>query len=150
MDLEERNTARTLPRLRFWVMPIFFTGLAAIAIGCRTGQEPVRRDTRSFQAPAAVQNAALNAQAPDRQQATNQQSDDKSAQERNTQFAAGCADLLKLATDLKAQVDKTTKNVLSVGAIRKAGEIEKLAGKLREQMKPAKPAAGTKPAAGNR
>lgn len=47
------------------------------------------------------------------------------------QVADEAADLLKMATDLKAAVDKTTKDTLSVGVIRKAGQIEQLAHKVR-------------------
>ena len=43
--------------------------------------------------------------------------------------------LLALATDLKEQVDKTDKNVLSIEVIRKAEEIEKLAKSVKERMK---------------
>lgn len=48
-----------------------------------------------------------------------------------------CADLLKLASDLKAAVDKTTKDELSLSVVRKAGEIEQVAHKLRDDMRPA-------------
>jgi hypothetical protein len=47
------------------------------------------------------------------------------------QIAGECADLLKMATDLKSAVDKTTKDTLSVTVIRKAGAIEQLAHKVR-------------------
>lgn len=50
---------------------------------------------------------------------------------RKEQIASDCADLLKMATDLKSEVDKSTKDVLSVGVVRKAGEIEQLAHKVR-------------------
>jgi hypothetical protein len=43
--------------------------------------------------------------------------------------------LLKLATDLKTEVDKTTKDTLSLGVIRKADEIERLAHDVKEKMK---------------
>jgi hypothetical protein len=43
--------------------------------------------------------------------------------------------LLVLATDLKAQVDKSTKDTLSVDVIKKAEEIEKLAHSVKERMK---------------
>jgi hypothetical protein len=43
--------------------------------------------------------------------------------------------LVQLATDLKAQVDKSTKDTLSVGVIKKADEIEKLAHSMKEQVK---------------
>jgi hypothetical protein len=42
-----------------------------------------------------------------------------------------CADLLKLATDLKEQVDKSTKDQLSAAVVHKADEIEQLARKLK-------------------
>jgi hypothetical protein len=43
------------------------------------------------------------------------------------------ANLLKLANVLKAEVDKTTADQLSVSVVRKAGEIEQLAHKMRSQ-----------------
>ena len=46
-------------------------------------------------------------------------------------LAQGCAELLKLATDLKAEVDKSTKDQLSVTVVRKASEIERLARRVR-------------------
>ncbi len=50
---------------------------------------------------------------------------------RRQQFAAEFTDLLRMATDLKAAVDKTSKDELSISVIRKAGEIEQYARKLR-------------------
>jgi hypothetical protein len=55
--------------------------------------------------------------------------------ERSKQIADDSARLLKLATDLKAEVDKTSKDTLSINVIRKADEIEKLAHAVREKMK---------------
>ena len=55
--------------------------------------------------------------------------------ERKRQIADDSARLLKLATDLKAEVDKTSKDTLSLGVIRKAEEIEKLAHSVKEKMK---------------
>ena len=57
--------------------------------------------------------------------------------ERKKQIADDSARLLKLATDLKAEVDKTTKDTLSIGVIRKADAIEKLAHAVKEQTRPA-------------
>lgn len=54
---------------------------------------------------------------------------------RRKELAADSAELLKLATELKAEVDKTTKDTLSLTVIRKAGEIEKLAHDVKEKMK---------------
>jgi hypothetical protein len=43
-----------------------------------------------------------------------------------------CANLLKLATLLKSDVAKTTKDVLSISVVRDAGQIEEMAKKMRE------------------
>jgi hypothetical protein len=55
--------------------------------------------------------------------------------ERKRRIADESARLLKLATELKAEVDKTTKDTLSLNVIRKADEIEKLAHSVKETMK---------------
>jgi len=55
--------------------------------------------------------------------------------ERKKQIAEDSAKLLKLATELKTEVDKTTKDTLSLTVIRKADEIEKLAHGVKEKMK---------------
>ena len=43
--------------------------------------------------------------------------------------------LFQLATELKAAVDKTNENLLSLDVVRKAEEVEKLAKKVKEKMK---------------
>ncbi len=43
--------------------------------------------------------------------------------------------LLELATQLKAYVDKTNENVMSLQVVRKSEEIEKLARSVKEKMK---------------
>jgi hypothetical protein len=45
--------------------------------------------------------------------------------------------LYQLATDLKAAVDKSNENMLSLDVIRKAEEVEKLAKKVKDKMKDA-------------
>jgi hypothetical protein len=55
--------------------------------------------------------------------------------ERKRRIADESAKLLKLATELKAEVDKTTKDTLSLNVVRKADEIEKLAHSVKETMK---------------
>jgi len=47
------------------------------------------------------------------------------------EIADECAQLLKMATALKTEVDKSTKDTLSVTVVRKANEIEQLAHKVR-------------------
>lgn len=43
--------------------------------------------------------------------------------------------LLALATELKAAVDKSNENTLSLDVVRKADEVEKLAKRVKEKMK---------------
>jgi len=55
--------------------------------------------------------------------------------ERHKRLVADSDRLLQLATELKAEVDKSTKNEMSVTAIKKAAEIEKLAHDVKDRMK---------------
>jgi hypothetical protein len=64
-----------------------------------------------------------------------QQSFEAANTERKKQIEEDSARLLKLATELKAEVDKTNKDTLSLTVIRKADEIEKLAHNVKEKMK---------------
>jgi hypothetical protein len=82
--------------------------------------------------PESVSGGRIGAQQatqPATQQAKSQNDD------RQKQLAADTEKLLALATELKQQVDKSNKNTLSVGVIKKADEIEKLAHSLKERMK---------------
>lgn len=55
--------------------------------------------------------------------------------ERQKRLIADTDKLLVLATELKQDVSKTNKDVLSVDVIKKADEIEKLAHSVKERMK---------------
>ena len=55
--------------------------------------------------------------------------------ERKKQLQDDSVRLLALATELKTEVDKTNKDMLSVTVIRKAAEIEKLAHDVRIKMR---------------
>lgn len=50
---------------------------------------------------------------------------------KQRQVAIVCNDLLTMATDLKTAVDKSTKDQLSLDVVRKAGQIEQYARKVR-------------------
>ena len=69
----------------------------------------------------------------------NQQDDQKKLTEQNRirqqQLADDTAKLLALATELKAEMDKTSKDTLNMNYVRKAEQIEKLAHQLRDKMK---------------
>lgn len=55
--------------------------------------------------------------------------------ERKRQIADDTTRLLRMALDLKLEVDKTNKDTLSLDVIRKADAIEKLARDVKEKMK---------------
>ena len=68
--------------------------------------------------------------------ATSQQAAKPSAgNDRKKQIAEESNQLLTMALALKAEVDKTTKDTLSMNVIRKANEIEKLAHTVKEKVK---------------
>jgi hypothetical protein len=57
--------------------------------------------------------------------------------ERQESLKKDMDELYKLASELKASVDKTDENTLSVEVIRKTEQIEKLAKNIRNKMKDA-------------
>lgn len=59
----------------------------------------------------------------------------KARQERHAALIADSDKLLKLAVELKAYVDKSNENVLSLDVIHRAEEIEKLAHSVKDKMK---------------
>ena len=59
----------------------------------------------------------------------------KANKERQAQLQHDTEKLLKLATELKAYVDKTDEHILSLDVIKKAEEIEKLAHSVKVKMK---------------
>ena len=59
----------------------------------------------------------------------------KAAKERVAALKSDTDKLLKLSVELKAYVDKSDENVLSLDVIKKADEIERLARSVRDKMK---------------
>jgi hypothetical protein len=91
--------------------------------------------SRPILSPAANRPPDANDQMAMHQQQAKKANVDAANVERKRQISDDSARLLKLATDLKAEVDKTSKDTLSLGVIRKADEIERLAHAVREKMK---------------
>ena len=60
---------------------------------------------------------------------------------RRARLVADTARLYQLAQELKAEVDKSSKDTLSLAVIKKASEVEKLAADLKERMKSEAPKA---------
>ena len=94
-------------------------------------------DQANAPAPAPIKPAnedpsgGASVQAPAPEQQTKQESLDAITDPNKKQVANDTANLLKLANRLKAEVDKTSQDTLSVTVVREAGEIEKLAHKMR-------------------
>jgi len=86
-------------------------------------------------APAAVP------QVETRQDPAQKEMQDRMMREANKRRQQDIRDdtdkLFQLATELKAAVDKSNENLLSLEVVRKADEVEKLARKVKEKMKDA-------------
>ena len=115
-----------------------FLAMTVLAGAAHPGQEPLpppgtpdRPSTHSVanQLPDAI------AQMKMRDQQAKEKSFELANTERKRQIAEDSAKLLKLATDLKIEVDKTNKDTLSLIVIRNADEIERLALNVKEKMK---------------
>jgi hypothetical protein len=110
--------------------------LAALSGAAQPGQQQVQRDPAwSAASPSANRMPDPNDMRQMRDQQTVQQSYEAANAERKKLIADDSAKMLKLAADLKAEVDKTNADMLSVNVIRKAAEIEKLAHSIKQKMK---------------
>jgi sRNA-binding protein len=117
-----------------------FLWLAAFAFGAvslAAAQEPAQDGAAQapVQAPAAQAPAAqtpTQAPADTPKPATPQTPQQK-------QLADDTAKLLSLANELKAELDKSNKDTLSLSVIKKAEQVEKLAHKVRDEMKASQP-----------
>jgi hypothetical protein len=112
--------------------------LAAIALltGAAPGQQPSGGDMgKPYLLPEANRLPDANDQMKLRDKEAKQQNFDAANAERKKQLSDDSIKLLTLAMALKAEVDKTNKDMLSLNVIRKADEIEKLAHNVKEKMK---------------
>ncbi|MGB8261832.1 MAG: hypothetical protein WCE75_15830 [Terracidiphilus sp.] len=134
-----RERGRIAPRLRrlaVWtgagLVALLLAAVAAQPIQKTTPGMPIKQE---MPPPPSNDPPDANAQMRMREQQAAKQNFDAANAERKRQIAADSAKLLKLATELKTEVDKTTKDTLSLGVIRKAEEIERLAHGVKEKMK---------------
>ena len=124
-------------RVRRWRYIGCLIGFAVLACTANSGQQP--NPCKSIHPevlttpPDANQQMLMREQQEEQKNAT--QGFVAANVERKKQISDDSARLLKLATELKTEVDKTTKDTLSLGVIRKADEIEKLAHSVKEKMK---------------
>jgi hypothetical protein len=131
------SEGREWRQLRRWAvaMVLLFAAFAA-AYQLDSQQKPGTPSAdNSILLPEANRPPDANTQMAMREQQAKNVSFDAVNQERKRQIADDSTKLLKLAGDLKIEVDKTSKDTLSLGVIRKAEEIERLAHTVKEKMK---------------
>ncbi len=110
-----------------------FVGLVAVATIPLVGRALLQNSPRNV--PEFLNRLPdTNEQERMRQQKESQQELEATNALRKKQVSEETAKLLKLANDLKDEVDKTGKDTLSLSAIRKAEAIEKLARSIKQKM----------------
>ncbi len=115
---------------------VCIAAIAAMTGAAQSGQQqPLPNPNKPLLMPEANRPPDANQQMEMRDQQGKQQDYATANAERKKQISDDSAKLLKLATDLKSEVDKTTKDTLSLNVIRKADEIERLAHSVKEKMK---------------
>ena len=113
-------------------------GLVAVAIIPSVGKALLQNGPRNV--PEFLNHLPdANDEEKMRQQKQTQQDFEAANAARKKQVSEQTAKLLKLATDLKEEVDKTGKDTLSVDTIRKAEAIEKLARNIKAKLTESNP-----------
>lgn len=130
---QKTNPPRSPQAKALWIGVV--AGLAAIVLVPLVGEGLQVRDPGFRYPPSVTRIPDANAQADINGQDAKAKDFEAANAERKKQIANDSAKLLKLATDLKSEVDKTNKDTLSLNVIRKADEIEKLAHDVKEKMK---------------
>ena len=111
-------------------------GTLALLTGAASPQEGQSPNPdKPYLMPEANRLPDANDQLKMREQKSKQVSFEAANAERKKELTDDSAKLLTLAIALKAEVDKTNKDMLSLRVIRKADEIEKLAHNVKEKMK---------------
>ena len=130
---------RLADRLRSGTAWIF--GLALLAV-LATGAGLLHAHAQSPAAVPAAKSPQHAAAAASAQPALSQDTATDTAtgtatrdEERKRQLAAQSAELLRMATALKAEVDKSTKDELSVTVVRRADEIVQMTRRMRGETK---------------
>ena len=125
---------RLLQLRPFILIAIFLT----VAFGHVTGIEP----PQAQQQPNTPRNVPdflnrlpdTNDEARMHQDKSGQANFDAVNAQRKKEVSEDSAKLVKLAADLKSEIDSTDKDTLSVSAVKKAEAIEKLAKSLKQKM----------------
>ena len=130
-----RPSAGARPRRKPRYLRVAAGMLAVATLVAMAQQAPPGSPDRPYLLPEANRLPDKNDQMKLNEQQGKKANYEAANTERKKQIADDAARLLQLATELKAEVDKTSKDTLSLGVIRKAEEIEKLAHTVKEKMK---------------
>jgi hypothetical protein len=149
--LETINDLRARNRIWMWNSKRFRTAAHGLLVVAVLGAMPLTARAQSSNSqtplasppprptgvllPAANRLPDANDQMEMRDQQSKTQNYAKANAARKKQIADDTTKLLKMAADLKDEVDKTSKDALSLTVIRKADEIERLAHSVKEKMK---------------
>ena len=117
-----RLTGRMEPGKRLACTILVIVALAPMVAGTQQPAPQAAAQPPAAQAAANVEVAANN-QPPAAPQTAKQK-----------QLADDTAKLLQLANELKAEMDKSSKDTLSLNVMKKAEQVEKLAHKVRDEM----------------
>lgn len=111
----------------------FISGLVAVVLIPVVGRALLQNSPRNV--PEFLNRLPdANDQEKMRQQQKGQQDFEAANAIRKKEVSEESAKLVKLATDLKTEIDKADKDTLSVSTVRKAEAIEKLARNIKEKM----------------
>lgn len=132
-----RKPDLSIPPQRHSTVPrsIGLITLASIALLAGAASLGQQNPDRPLLVPDAIRAPDANQQMEMREQNTKQKNFEAANAQRKKEITDDSAKLLALATALKAEVDKTNKDMLSINVIRKADEIEKLAKSVKDKMK---------------
>ena len=106
-----------------------------VALFCAAQTSPPPNPNKPLILPIANREPDANDRMEMNDKQTKQKNFEAANIERKKQIADDSAALLKLAAELKLEVDKTNKDTLSLTVIRKADAIERLAHNVKEKMK---------------
>jgi len=134
---ERERSPRKFSGGTFWLIcaaVLFAAAWVCIAQDSHPASPQDNKSAAASQSSAAASSDS-STQDPDPAKMTRQQKAAAANNERKKQITDESTQLLTMALALKAEVDKTTKDTLSIKVIRKADEIEKLAHNVKEKMK---------------
>jgi len=129
------QSARFRNRVKWCLAACPIAVLCAATLPCAAQTSPNPCRSIHPPVPTAAPDANQQMEMREQQQQTKKAGFAAANKERKKQIGDDSARLLKLAAELKTEVDKTTKDTLSLDVIRKADEIERLAHSVKEKMK---------------